>query len=289
MYESPSMLLRSLDYERPTSTQAAVEALGSTRRARALAGGQSLINVLKLRLAECDLLVDISRLEELRSIDLAVDGSVRIGAAVTYDELDNSAAVRGSHPKLAEVAGGIADQQVRSRGTIGGNVCYSDPASNFPPLLVALDARMQILGADGLRSVQADDFFHGPFETAVQAGELLVAIHVPARGDLAVGYSSVTVAEDSWALARACVALRVNGTISDARVVVSALAGAPVRLHELEDRLSGLEANPEAIREACANVGAGLTAVSDVHASAEYRREMATVVTRRAILEATER
>jgi aerobic carbon-monoxide dehydrogenase medium subunit len=283
------MLLRSLEYERPTSTQAAVEALGSTRRARALAGGQSLINVLKHRLAECDLLVDISRLEELRSIDVAVDGSVRIGAAVSYDELDTSASLRGSHPKLAEVAGGIADQQVRCRGTIGGNACYSDPASNFPPLLVALDAKMEILGADGPRSVPAEEFFHGPFDTAVQPGELLIAIHVPARGELGVGYSSVTVAEDSWALARACAAVRVNGTISDARVVVSALAGAPVRLHELEERLSGLEASPEAIREACANAGAGLAAVSDVHASAEYRREMAAVVARRAIVEATER
>ncbi|HLJ01926.1 MAG TPA: xanthine dehydrogenase family protein subunit M [Solirubrobacteraceae bacterium] len=284
------MLLRSLEYERPTSTQAAVEALRSSRRARALAGGQSLINVLKHRLAECDLLVDISRLEELRSIDVAVDGSVRIGAAVTYDELDNSASLRGAHPKLAEVAGGIADQQVRCRGTIGGNACYSDPASNFPPLLVALDAKMEILGADGLRSVSAEEFFHGPFDTAVRPGELLIAIHVPARGELGVGYSTVTVAdEDSWALARACAALKVNGTISGARVVVSALAGAPVRLPELEERLSGLEASPEAIREACANLGAGLAAVSDVHASAEYRREMAAVVVRRAIVEATER
>jgi carbon-monoxide dehydrogenase medium subunit len=282
------MLLRSLEYERPTSIRAAIEALRSTRRARALAGGQSLINVLKHRLADCDLLVDVSRLEEMRSIDAAADGSVRIGAAVTYDELDASASLRGVHPKVAEVAGGIADQQVRCRGTIGGNVCYSDPASNFPPLLIALDATMEIAAAEGLRRVPADEFFHGPFDTAVSAGELLVAVHIPAAGVRRVGYSSVTVAEDSWALARACATLKANGTIADARVVVSALSGAPVRVRALEERLSGMEASPEAIREVCANLGAELTAISDVHASAEYRREMAAVAARRAILEATE-
>jgi carbon-monoxide dehydrogenase medium subunit len=283
------MLLRSLEYERPTSIKAATEALRSTRRARALAGGQSLLNVLKHRLAECDLLVDVGRLEEMRSIDVAADGSVRIGAAVTYDQLDGSASLRGAHDKVAEVASGIADQQVRCRGTIGGNVCYSDPASNFPPLLIALEATMEIAGADGLRRVPADEFFHGPFDTAVGQGELLVAIHIPSLGERSVGYSSVTVAEDSWALARACTTLKVNGTISDARVVVSALSGAPVRVGELEERLSGLEASPEAIREACEGVGTRLAAISDVHASAEYRRAMAAVVVRRSILEASER
>jgi carbon-monoxide dehydrogenase medium subunit len=207
---------------------------------------------------------------------------------VTYDELDRSASLREAHPKVAEVAGGIADQQVRCRGTIGGNVCYSDPASNFPPLLIALDAILEVAGDEGTRRVSADEFFHGPFDTAVGPGELLLAIHIPARGQLGVGYSSVAVAEDSWALARACAALKVNGTIQGARVVISALAGAPVRARELEERLSGLEPSAEAIREACANLGAGLAAVSDVHASAEYRREMAAVVARRAILEATE-
>src|SRR5436190_8535760 len=132
------MLLAATDYVRPDSLQEAVELLASSANARPLAGGQSLLNVLKHRAASVDLLVDISRLEELRGVSASADGSLEIGAGTTYAELERSDAVLSSHPVVAEVAAGTVDRQVRNRGTIGGNACFADPASNYPPLLVAL-------------------------------------------------------------------------------------------------------------------------------------------------------
>src|ERR687887_2667668 len=132
------MLLAATDYARPDTLADAVAALAGNQNARPLAGGQSLLNVLKHRAASVDLLVDISRLEELRSIESAGDGSATIGAGVTYVELEQSDALRDSHPVVAEVASVTVDRQVRNRGTFGGNICFADPASNFPPLAVAL-------------------------------------------------------------------------------------------------------------------------------------------------------
>ena len=158
--------------------------------AAALAGGQSLINVLKHRVASVELLVDISRLEELRQIDLQPDGSLEIGACVTYDEIDRSETVRSSQPLLSIVAGHIEDQQIRCRGTIGGNCCLSDPTNNLPPLLVALDATMLIQSPGGPRGVPAREFFRGYFSTAVEEGELLRTIRVPPLGPNAGAGSS---------------------------------------------------------------------------------------------------
>jgi carbon-monoxide dehydrogenase medium subunit len=143
------MLLESVAYARPDTVAEALEALASSDGAAPLAGGQSLVNVLKHRVASVELLVDISRLEELRQIARGSDGGLEIGACVTYDEIDHSEEVRSSHPLLAEVASHIEDQQIRDRGTIGGNCCLSDPTNNLPPLLVALDATMVIRSASG--------------------------------------------------------------------------------------------------------------------------------------------
>jgi len=280
------VLMRAVEYARPDSVADAISALSSHPNARALAGGQSLINVLKHRLAAPELLVDISDLSELRFIDVDDDGSATIGAAVTYDELDRSGALRRAHPKLCEVAATTVDQQVRCRGTIGGNACYNDPASNFPPLLVALEATMRIESAQGTRSVPAEEFFFGPFDTAVGQGELLHSIELPPLGDRGVGYSSILIAEDSWALARACAILSANGTIEQARVVLGCVAPAPRRATGVEERLQGAEATPDVVRAAAPAASEGLDPVSDVHASGEYRREMAAVVTSRALVEA---
>ncbi|MFZ0044110.1 MAG: xanthine dehydrogenase family protein subunit M [Solirubrobacteraceae bacterium] len=282
------MLLRSVGYERPATLHDALAALGSSEQARVLAGGQSLINVLKHRVADCDLLVDISRLEPLEFIEVAQNGTTEIGAAVTYDELDRSTALREAHPVVANVAASTVDQQVRCRGTIGGNACYNDPSSNFPPLLVALRATMHIASPQGDRSVPAEDFFHGPFDTAVEQGELLRAISLPPLDGQGVGYSSILLAEDSWALARACSVLRCNGDVQEARVVLGCVGPRPLRAHAVEQRLQGSQLSAEALAGACAGAGDDLSPVSDVHASAEYRREMAAVVTRRAVLQAAE-
>ncbi|MGI8711681.1 MAG: FAD binding domain-containing protein [Solirubrobacteraceae bacterium] len=281
------MLLSAVEYIRPESIEEAISALGSAPTARVLAGGQSLINVLKHRVATCDLLVDVSRLEVLRGIEVGSDGSAEIGAAVTYDELDRSTALRTAHAKVSEVAAFTVDQQVRCRGTLGGNACFSDPTSNFPPLLVALEATMVITGPDGEREVPADDFFRGPLATAVEPGELLRAIRLPPLGGRGIGYVSIQLAEDSWALARACAVLTVNGVIEDVRVVLGCVAPTPRRASALEERLRCGRPTVETIEAAAPAAREGLAPVSDVHASGEYRREMAAVAAKRALIEAS--
>jgi carbon-monoxide dehydrogenase medium subunit len=276
------MLLAATDYVRPDSLQEAVELLASNSNARALAGGQSLLNVLKHRAASVDLLVDISRLEELRF----VSGS-EIGAGVTYAELEQSDELNASHPVVCRVASRTVDRQVRNRGTLGGNVCFADPASNFPPLMVALDATMNVVGPSGERQVAAGDFFVGAHRTTLEQGELLRSLTLPALDGAGVGYRSLLIAEESWALARAAAFVRSNGTIDDIRVVLGCVAGTPVRATSMEDRLRGQEPTREAIANAASAAGEGLEPPSDTHASGDYRRDMACVMAKRAVLEAT--
>src|SRR5947207_10433382 len=172
------MLLREVEYARPASVQEALRLLSENEGARALAGGQTLINVMKARAASPDVLVDLNGLDELRGIDLGSDGTLSIGPMTTYTELMRSAEAK-ARPILGEVAAQIADVQVRNRGTIGGNVCSNDPTNHLPPLLVALGATMTIAGAQGERSVPAEEFFLGVYMTAAGPGELLTKITVP--------------------------------------------------------------------------------------------------------------
>src|SRR5919199_6543167 len=158
------MLLREVEYARPASVQEAVRLLSEHDGARALAGGQTLINVMKARAASPDFLVDLNDLDDLKGIDLAGDGTLTIGAMTTYTEIMGSAEAR-ARPILGEVCTQIADVQVRNRGTIGGNVCSSDPTNHLPPLLVALDARFTVTGRDGEREVPAEEFFLGVYMT----------------------------------------------------------------------------------------------------------------------------
>jgi carbon-monoxide dehydrogenase medium subunit len=285
------MLLESVEYTRPATVDEALEALRSNDGAAPLAGGQSLINVLKNRVASVELLVDISRLEELRSISVAADGGLDIGACVTYDELDRSPDVRAGHELLANVAGRIEDQQIRHRGTIGGNCCLSDPTNNLPPLLVALGATMNIVGAAGARRVAAEEFFHGYFSTALEPGELLRSISIPALpAGAGAGYSSLTVGGDSKAISRAAAFLRGDGTIEEARVVLAVVGPRPIRHRAMEERLRGAPATAESVNAAAEAIdGAELEPVADAHGSVGYRRKMARVVARRAAHEAIAR
>jgi carbon-monoxide dehydrogenase medium subunit len=286
------MLLESVEYTRPATVEEALEALASDDGAAPLAGGQSLINVLKNRVASVALLVDISRLEELRGVEARPDGSLEIGACVTYDELDRSADVRKGHAILADVAGRIEDQQIRNRGTIGGNCCLSDPTNNLPPLLMALGATMNIQGRQGVREVPADEFFHGYFATAVEQGEILRSITVPALGPHAgAGHSSLMIGGDSKAIVRASAYLRGDGTIDDARVVLSVVGPRPIRHPGMEERLRGQPATAETVTRASEAVGEGdgLEPPTDSHGTADYRRRMARVVARRAAHEAMAR
>src|SRR6185312_3546698 len=190
LYNSLTMLLREVGYARLASLAEAIELLAANDGARALAGGQTLINVMKARAGSPDALIDLGRIAELRGIELGADGTLEIGAMTTYTDIADSSEAR-ARPILGEVCAQIADVQVRNRGTIGGNICTNDPTNHLPPLLAALGAEMTIAGRDGARTVSAPEFFLGVYMTAVGQGEVLTKIRVPAgRGD---GFAAVTL------------------------------------------------------------------------------------------------
>jgi xanthine dehydrogenase iron-sulfur cluster and FAD-binding subunit A len=176
------MLLREVEYVRPSTIEEAIGLLSEHAGARALAGGQTLVNVMKARAASPDVLVDLRDLDELKTIAFSGDGAwLEIGAMVTNTQLAGSSEVEVARPVLAEVAATIADVQIRNRGTVGGNVCVNDPTNHYPPLLTALGASFTIRGTSGERVVSADEFFVGVYVTAVEEGELLTRISVPTR------------------------------------------------------------------------------------------------------------
>jgi len=277
------VLLPPVEYVRPSSLADALAVLEADEGARALAGGQTLINVMKARAAAPDVLVDLAGLEELRTISRGADGALELGAMATYTQLVLSPEVNESHPVVAEVAETIADVQVRNRGTIGGNVCSSDPTNHFLPLMVALEARMTIAGAGGERTVSAEEFFLGVYMTAVGPGELLTRITLP--GGRSAGFSAVTLGADGTCIVNAAAGL--NGGAP--RIAIGCVDAIPVRAGEMERRLGGGELGEEAVREAARGLGAGLDPPSDVHASAEYRRHLAELCAARAVLQAAER
>jgi carbon-monoxide dehydrogenase medium subunit len=265
------MLLRELDYARPNSVDDAVKLLAEREDARALAGGQSLVNVMKTRVASPELVVDLNRIEALRGIS-SDGGALEIGAMATYASIVDSPEVAAARPILAEVARTIADVQVRNRGTIGGNVCSNDPTNHFPPLLAALQATFTIRSPNGDRTASADEFFEGVFATAVHPGELLTAIRLPARGDARDGWASATLGKDGTGIVS--VAATVSG--GNARVAIGCVAATPVVLTASADETAVADAVQSA----------DLDPPGDVHASADYRRHLAAVLAARAVRDA---
>ena len=263
------MLLSEVRYARPATLEQALGVLAENPGARALAGGQTLLNVMKARAAAPDILVDLSKISELKGIGLGADGTLELGAMTTYSEVIASAEAR-ARPILGEVCAQIADVQVRNRGTIGGNVCSSDPTNHLPPLLVVLGATFTVVGQDGEREVAAQDFFLGVYMTAAGPGELLTKITVPAgRSD---GFASVPIGVDGTCIVNA--AASVNGGV---RVALGCVAATPVLVE-------APSADPEAVRSAVRE--AALEPPSDVHASADYRRHLSEVVAARAVEQA---
>ncbi|HXF98193.1 MAG TPA: xanthine dehydrogenase family protein subunit M [Gaiellaceae bacterium] len=280
------MLLREVEYARPATLEEAVALLSEHEGARPLAGGQTLINVMKARAAAPDVLVDLADLEELRRIGFAADGSLELGAMVTYAQLVESAEVEVARPILAEVAATIGDVQVRNRGTVGGNVCVADPTNHLPPLLVALDARFTIRGPAGERTVPADEFFLGVYMTAVGEGELLTRISVPPPNGAGDGFAGVTIGKHGTYVANAAATVSAEGSV---RVALGCVGPTPVRATQMEERLSGGDLSEEAVRAAAAGLGASLDPPSDAHGSADYRRHIAEVSAVRAVLQASAR
>jgi carbon-monoxide dehydrogenase medium subunit len=240
---------------------------------------------MKQRAAAPEVLVDLADLDELRAIGFSSDGMLEIGAMVTCAQLMTSSEVEVARPILAEVAGTIADVQVRNRGTIGGNVCVSDPTNHFPVLLVALDATFTIRGAGGERTVPADEFFRGVYMTAVGEGELLTTVNVPPTSGAGDGFAGLTIGAHGTYIVNA--AATVSGDA--ARVAIGCVAAAPVRATAMEERLAGGDYSENAVRAGAEGLGAVLDPPSDVHGSADYRRQLAEVAAVRAVLQAAGR
>ena len=274
------MLLREVQYARPRTVEEAVGLLAANDGARALAGGQTLVNVMKARAASPDVLVDLQDVEELRGVRDLGGGSVEIGALTTYAQLVTDEAA-GARSILGEVAGTIADVQVRNRGTIGGNVCSNDPTNHLPPLLVALDASFTIVGPGGERTVGAEEFFVGVYMTAVGPGELLTRITIPPGGQ--DGFAAVTIGRDGTGIVTAAASL--NG---GARVAIGCVDAVPVRARQMEERI-GSDFSDGNVRAAADGLGATLDPPGDVHATADYRRHLAEVLAVRAVTAARER
>ncbi len=263
------MLLREVEYSKPASVAEALELLASNDGARALAGGQTLINVMKARAASPDALVDLNGIEELKGIELGADGTLTIGAMTTYTELIESADAR-ARPILSDVCAQIADVQVRNRGTIGGNLCSNDPTNHLPPLIAAIGAQLTIAGRGGERTVPAGEFFLGVYMTAVAQDELLTRISIPpGRHD---GFAAVTLGIDGTCLANA--AASMNGTL---RIALGCVDAVPVVVEA---------SSPDEARAAVR--AAGLQPPGDVHASSEYRAHLAEVLAERAARQAVE-
>ncbi len=278
------MLLREVEYARPSTVEEAVSLLGEHEGARCLAGGQTLVNVMKQRAASPDLLVDLRDLRELRAI--SVSGStLELGAMATLTAIIGSSEVEVSRPVLAEVAATVADVQVRNRGTLGGNVCVNDPTNHFPPLLVALDARMTIRSGAGERMVSAEEFFIGVYETAVGEGELLTTISIPARSPSGDAMSGITLGAHGTYVASAAASV-TEGTW---RIAIGCVAGVPVRAARMEQRLEDVEPTEDVVRAAAEGLGTQLDPPSDVHADAEYRRHLSEISAIRAVLQAAQR
>jgi len=283
------MIAQNFEYSAPASLNEALGLLGDGE-AKALAGGMSLIPLMKLRLAAPDRVVDLARIPGLNYIR-EDNGVLRIGATTTHYDVESSPLVRASCPLLAEAASNIGDIQVRNRGTIGGSVAHADPAADYPASLLALEARVVLVTAKSQRELPIADFFVDTFTTALEPGELIREVVVPLE-DKSAGTSYQKVVQPASGFAIVGIAARVRksgGSVTFARVGVTGLAGKPYRAINVERALEGTAGSPSDIQKAAAVVANGVEANSDLHGSAEYRKHLARVYTMRALAVASSR
>lgn len=275
------MIPAAFDYERATSVDDAVAKLAANPGAKLLAGGHSLLPLMKLRLASPGRLIDIGRLTELKGTNYLPDGSVEVGPLTTYAEL--LAATRLDW--VADAVRDIGDVQVRNRGTIGGAISHADPASDLPAIAIALGYSAVLRSTRGEREVSLDEFFQGPFQTAMEPDEILVRLRRPPLPAGAGGaYASLEQPASGYSLVGiAAVIARSGGSISHARIGVTGVHEHAYRATEVEDALIGSDGSAEAIARAAALVTTDVEVQSDIHADAQYRSAMAVVYARRAI------
>lgn len=277
------MIPTAFEYRRATSVAEALALLQEGGpEAKLLAGGHSLIPMMKQRLAEPGLLIDIGGLDELRGIQEQDDGDIAIGAAMTHAEIAAAELLRGQAPIVAETAAAIGDAQVRNRGTIGGSLAHADPGADLPAVMVALDATIAILGPNGDRQVAAEDFFQDILTVDLEEGEIVTGVcFEPCRS---AAYAKLEQRASKFALVGVAAALTLDdGSCASARVAVTGASSHAQRLGGVEDALAGASL-PDGAASAAAGAGDGLEFVNeDLHGSEGYRRAMTAVFARRAI------
>jgi carbon-monoxide dehydrogenase medium subunit len=277
----------AFDYVAPTSVADALAALAEAGDdAKVLAGGQSLLPILRMRLNAPEKVVDLGRIEELRGV--SVDGDhVVIGAMTTYADVLASDLVRQHAGLLTDAIAEVADPQIRHRGTVGGALVHADPAGDVGAPALALDTEFVITGPGGERTVQAADFFRDLFETAVEEGELLTAIRVPKHTGWGHRYEKFVRVSHQWSIVAVAATVRVDGgTIAEARIGLTNMGSTPLRATAVEQALVGKAATDEAVRDACAAAADGTNPPSDLNGDSDYRKHLATVLARRAVLAA---
>ena len=265
------MIPAPFDYVAADSAAHAIELLSQHGDdAKVLAGGHSLLPMMKLRLAAPEVLIDIARVGDLAGISVDGDELV-IGATTRHADLASSELVRTDAPLLAHAASLVGDPQIRHRGTIGGSLAHADPAADLPMALVALGGSVELTSSGGTRLVAADDFFAGFFETALEPGELLTAVRVPRRPGVGWGYQKFVRRANDWAI--------VGAAAIDGRIALANMGSVPVRARAAEQALADGASTADAARLAAEGTSPG----EDIHADRAYRQHLARVLTRRAL------
>lgn len=285
------MIPASFDYVRPSSIAEAVQAVGSAGEdAKVLAGGQSLLPVLRLRMSYPDTLIDLGGIAELRGV--REDGqAIVIGSMTTHDEVTRNPLVKQYAPLLAQATATVGDRQVRHLGTFGGSLSHADPAGDLPTVALTLDAQLHVEGPNGSRVIAAKDFFLDYLTTALEPGEVLTAIRVPKLGDgWSSHYEKFSRVAQAWSIVSvAAVVRRDNGAIAESKIGLTNMGSTPLRATAVETALIGAEVSPEAIGEASNHAAEGTNAPSDLSGRADYRNHLAKVLTKRALLAAAHR
>lgn len=278
------MIPSSFDYVAPTSVDQAVAALAEAGEdAKILAGGQSLLPVLRLRLSSPSALVDLGRIGELRGVREDGD-SIVIGAMTTYYDVIRNPLVHEHALLLVEAGRTVADPQIRHRGTLGGALAHADPAGDLCAPALALDATLTVAGTAGRRTISVADFFEGYYTTTMRPDEILVDVRIPKHTGWEARYEKFNTVAEAWSIVGVAATIQVDGgTIRQARVALTNMGSVPVRARGVEDALVGKAADPESIRAAAEHAAEGTDPVTDGNADAEYRTHLARVLTRRAV------
>ncbi|EON25283.1 MULTISPECIES: FAD binding domain-containing protein [Nocardioides] len=281
------MIPVQFDYLAPTSVEEALAALAEHGDdAKVIAGGQSLLPVLRMRLNAPEVVIDLGGIAELRGIREDGDSLV-IGAMTTHHDVLNDALVKEHALLLVRAEHQLADAQIRHRGTFGGALAHADPAGDLGAPALALGAEFVIAGPGGSRTVAADDFFVDLFETAIAEGELLTGIRVPKHTGWGAHYEKFVRVAHQWPIVAVAAAVKVDGgTISEARVGLTNMGSTPIRARAVEEALVGQPATEDAVRTAAALATEGTNPPSDLNGAADYRSHLAQVLTRRAVLAA---